>query len=759
MSESAALNWLAQAVAAAEKADWPGAEALLGPHVRAQHPGALHLLGLVRRAQGQFEQAAELFEAALQAGGSEDLLLELARLAFETRDYAQARQAFKQALGVGLSLEDADWHRFAHALADGGEAKASLEIYLQLLQKYPAHAQLWMHMGNARLALGQTEAALNAFDKGLELDSAISLLYYNRARTLHMLGRFDEAEQAVNRSIMLDANLPAAWSLLGSIMQRCGRPEDARPAFERGLELAPDDALIWNNLGTCEQALYRAEQAEVAYRQALEFMPKLWEAQLNLAHLQRERGHSADALELMNGLLVDDPLLRYQMAFVLPVIQDQEHDQELWHQRLNDAITGLEAAPVPFDEPMSQIGRLPFYLPYLGVPERPILERLARVFEKACPILNWRAPHIQKVLNHERQPGPWRIGILSACFYQHTVWHLFGYLLPELTRQGFELTLLYTGQRQDDVTDLAREQANHFLHLPGDLLQARQQIAAQQLDLILSWDIGMEPLTYFLAFSRLAPIQMLTWGHPLTSGLSTQDYFLTSPGLSGPKGQSFFSERLLELPHFFAHWAHPGEFEAEAARADFGLPEGRLYLCPQSLYKLHPSYDSLLAGILDQDPEGKLVVLAGLYPEWRVRLEQRWAGKLDLERVIWLERVSAAEYIRLVGCGSVMLDTRPFGGGLTMLQALAQGVPVVTWPDESIKGRVTNGICLELDWMDGVVSSEQEYISRAIELAQNWGERERAELQVRYLENMQPKRMGSMVGAALLELCERRFNG
>jgi predicted O-linked N-acetylglucosamine transferase (SPINDLY family) len=31
----------------------------------------------------------------------------------------------------------------------------------------------------------------------------------------------------------------------------------------------------------------------------------------------------------------------------------------------------------------------------------------------------------------------------------------------------------------------------------------------------------MDPLSYFLAFSRMAPLQVATWGHPVTSGLPT----------------------------------------------------------------------------------------------------------------------------------------------------------------------------------------------------------------------------------------------
>ena len=38
----------------------------------------------------------------------------------------------------------------------------------------------------------------------------------------------------------------------------------------------------------------------------------------------------------------------------------------------------------------------------------------------------------------------------------------------------------------------------------------------------------MDKTTYFLAFSRLAPVQAVWWGNPDTTGVPTIDYYLTS---------------------------------------------------------------------------------------------------------------------------------------------------------------------------------------------------------------------------------------
>ena len=40
--------------------------------------------------------------------------------------------------------------------------------------------------------------------------------------------------------------------------------------------------------------------------------------------------------------------------------------------------------------------------------------------------------------------------------------------------------------------------------------------------------VGLDPVAYFLSFARLAPVQMVWWGHPDTSGVPSLDYFVSS---------------------------------------------------------------------------------------------------------------------------------------------------------------------------------------------------------------------------------------
>jgi len=64
-------------------------------------------------------------------------------------------------------------------------------------------------------------------------------------------------------------------------------------------------------------------------------------------------------------------------------------------------------------------------------------------------------------------------------------------------------------------------------------------------------------------------------------------------------------------------------------RSYFRLPQsGTLYLCPRTLFKLHPDCDPLMRGILERDARGYLVLLHGQYAEWEAALRERFAVTL-----------------------------------------------------------------------------------------------------------------------------------
>ena len=91
----------------------------------------------------------------------------------------------------------------------------------------------------------------------------------------------------------------------------------------------------------------------------------------------------------------------------------------------------------------------------------------------------------------------------------------------------------------------------------------------------------------------------MTWGHPVTSGLPTIDYFISCEHGETKDSETHYTERLVRLPRLNVCLARPQRGGPPRTRSHFGLPEdAHVYACPQMLFKFHPDFDAALAGVL-----------------------------------------------------------------------------------------------------------------------------------------------------------------
>lgn len=49
-------------------------------------------------------------------------------------------------------------------------------------------------------------------------------------------------------------------------------------------------------------------------------------------------------------------------------------------------------------------------------------------------------------------------------------------------------------------------------------MSAQQAVSGLGLQVLVLADVGMDQLTSYLAFARMAPVQVAFWGHPSTTG-------------------------------------------------------------------------------------------------------------------------------------------------------------------------------------------------------------------------------------------------
>ncbi len=538
-------------------------------------------------------------------------------------------------------------------------------------------------------------------------------------------GRAQEAVGLIMEAVRLRPGIAMFRLNLGIALRVSGRILEAIEALQAALALQPELIEAQLSLGHSLFHLHRHREAEDWYRRVLTRVPQHREARMSLIRILEFQGKVAEAdthYEAYARLYPEDDAMRFRQAVLMPPIAHSRSDISRWRDRFERNLTRLSGQQLRIGNPLEEIGAVHFFLAYHGIGNRGLATLAARVIATACPDLLWEAPECRAWRGPAQRI---KVGFVSKFMCEHSIGKTTQGLVEKIDRERFEVSALFVPPRHTDaVSQAISASADHAVTLSGTLAGAREQIGRLGLDVLFYQDIGMEPFTYFLAFSRLAPVQCVSFGHPDTTGIPAMDYFISSDLFEMEGAEKHYSERLflLRSAPTLAYYYRPALPADLLTRARLGLPEDRrLYLCPQTLFKLHPDFDDVLMRILEADAEGILVLVQPQSEHWLRLVIERFEARMPgiSSRLLILPLQPRERFLNLLAVADVVLDTPHFNGMNSSLEAFAVGTPVVTMPGELQRSRHTQAMYRSMGIHDLIVNSPEDYVRLAVSVASN----------------------------------------
>jgi CRISPR-associated protein Csy1 len=313
--------------------------------------------------------------------------------------------------------------------------------------------------------------------------------------------------------------------------------------------------------------------------------------------------------------------------------------------------------------------------------------------------------------------------MISGRFHRCTVGMYFSAWIEYLSSHGWEVILVHVGAYRDDWTEHLARCAHGELTLTGAFADRARRLRELDADLALYPELGMDSSVLGLAALRLAPVQVCAWGHPSTTGLPTIDAFLSCADMEPADAAAHYTESLHLLPGLGTRYPPP-PVPSRSPRATSGLPEGRrLYLVPQSLFKLHPDNDVVLSHIVENDANALLVLFAGSGRAATDSVRKRLAAALRVvgaqpdKHLLFLGQRTREEYLRVNLACDVMVDSLHWSGGNTSLDALHCGLPVVTCPGALMRGRQSAAMLAAVDCAELIADSPRKLAAICVEVA------------------------------------------
>lgn len=629
-----------------------------------------------------------------------------------------------------------------NVLQDQGKLDEAETSFLVAIKKDPSYAQAYNNLGIVLRDQKKSEDAIKAFRQAIERDPQYFRAYNNLGSELQSIGRLEEAAEYYRRAVNLKPDYVLAMYNLAVVSYQLGRHQDADLWLRNVLNLKPDHILSSLAYGRVLLEQYKLGDAELCLQKAVQFAPRDVAANNLLAEVMAAEGKTEQAREVyQRGMELDPTSLRSAIgaALTLPQVYRDgaqvDAAREHFESGLNSLLDNLEKySQNPVERILEEILWNNFNLAYQGRDDKELQKKYSTFIEalliRAAP--QYMKPPAKKDTSGRRI----RIGFLSGYFYTCTAGMYFNSWVTRLDKSRFETFIYYTNAIRDDLTEAVASAADHFKRLTKPPLATADEVWADELDILVYPEVGMNGKTCVLSSMRLAPVQCAGWGHPVTTGHANMDYYFSSSLMEPDHAQNHYTEKLLLLPGIGT--AYPkNDLPSPALRSDFALPENKtLYLCPQSLFKIHPDNDELFLRVLEGDENGVLVFFSGQHDVSSNAYISRLSGLFDARgmdkvgRVKVLPKVGHEDYLRVNMLCDVMLDTLYWSGGNTSLDALTCGLPIVTLPGDFMRGRQSYGMLMAMGIPELAARDENDFVRIALLLGKNPAYRKEISLRI-----------------------------
>jgi predicted O-linked N-acetylglucosamine transferase (SPINDLY family) len=526
--------------------------------------------------------------------------------------------------------------------------------------------------------MGRLEEAESCHRLALKLAPDLADAHYNLGNTLRAQGRLEGAAQSYQRALALRPAYLQASCNLGIALQDQGRADEAEAMFRRTLELKPDHVEAYSNLGNALKEQSRLLEAETCYRHALELDPSLAEVHNNLGILLQDMG------------VLDAAAASYRKALELKPDYFKAHSNLLFLLNYDPKVSQQDA----FEEAQRYGANVAAHVRH-------------RYSKWSC----------------NKQAERLRIGFVSGDFRNHPVGYFLENMLRHLDREAFEMYAYPADPWTDDMTLRLKSYFAKWQPLYGlDDEAAAKRIHGDGVHILIDLS-GHSRYNRLPMFAyKPAPVQVAWLGYFATTGVAEMDYLIADPVTLPETQERNFTEKILRMPETRLCFSRP---DVEIGVSPLpALSNGFItFGCFNNLAKMNDDVVALWSRILIEVAGSRLFLKSKQLGDATVREQTvaRFAAQgVAPERLILEGAESRAKYLEAYHRVDISLDPFPYPGGTTTVESLWMGVPVLNLSGESFLFRQGAGFLSNTGMQDWFVMSPDDYVSRAMEVTQDY---------------------------------------
>lgn len=602
-----------------------------------------------------------------------------------------------------------DWNASGCHFFAQGQWQEAIHCFQQACQQAPTATQNWHNLGSACFMAQRFEAAEAAFCQARQvapdnIESAMSLAFL-----YHQLKRYHQVIAVLEPLNVLVSDAVKRWQLLGTAYRQLHQDEKALTVFKQLLTLTPGEYSVLEALYHLYMGRQEPEQALPYARQLHQAMPTSAEWLLKVAgclvstHQYTEAEHHAHLAFIINPDLPD----YYR---IMSRIQGKKGSSK--------TLAILQAADERFPQDANWFRMMLLYghmSPAISLETHAQWtqlwgERFAAQYYPANPLF----------YNPTLPDKKLRIGYVSADFNLHSAANVLSLLFEQADRQQYDIYAYYNQRKYDQATDFFKHHSHvwrEIWHLDDE--QVTGLIRNDEIDILVDLS-GLTDGNRLLVFARKpAPIQFTGLGFGCSTGIRTMDYRFSDRHMVLPSTASLYPEAIAYLTSLLV-----------ISPEHYVLPE-RSFVLPMSTngyltlgygndpIKLNDQVLTLWSRLLHSIASSRLhFKYDGFeYEQLQAHLRAFFAQQgIAGERLLFSGQTNHTLHMEFYNGVDIVLDPFPYNGGISTLNALSMGLPVVTL--ETPNGnRASISLLQNLGLPELIAQSEAEYMAKVQELA------------------------------------------
>ena len=590
-----------------------------------------------------------------------------------------------------------------------GNLTEAIKIFDKIIEINPKLAVTYNNKGFCLLRMKSYDKSILNFQKAIQYKKDYHEAYNNLGIALMKIGNNFEAKNNFLNAIKFKENYFQAYNNLGSIALEENNIKDAIKYSNKSIEYNKKNVEAYNTLGLIFKKKREFKKSLSYFNKALEVNENYLPALINLAKNYEEFNEIEKSIEFINKALEIQPQHINSLSSLIYLklkLCDWEN-LEILKKKLFELCDSSENKIMQ-----------PYYS---------LLLRDDNFLQKKIAI-KWSKKYTKKIDNEKfqfKERKKIKLGYFSSDFKGHAVATLIKSLFINHDKDKFELYGFNLSEKhlKANLDEKIVENFKDFF----DCCE-KEDFAIKRLCKSLSIDIAIDLNGYTkesrssIFKNKCAPIQINYLGFPGTMGDEVYDYIVADKTVIPEEDIKNYSEKIIFMPDSF----FPNSFENEnlksnLKRREFLLPNDKfIFCCFNNIIKMNEFIVDIWSEILNSSENSILWLSIPSNTKQNVNILNEFnKRKVDLSRIFFSDKIEYQKYLERFKLADLFLDTYPYCGHTTSIEALNAGLPVLTLQGNSFQNRVSASLLKNLDLNELITTNDKEYIKLALDLCRD----------------------------------------